>query len=82
MKVQILGTGCSKCKKLFEQVEKAVAQAGVVAQMEKVEEIREIMKFGVPMTPALAVNGEVKSAGRIPETKEIVTWLMDAAAKE
>lgn len=82
MKIQVLGTGCSKCKKLFEQAEKAVIQAGVQAQMEKVENFQEIMKFGVPMTPALVVNGEVKSAGKIPETAEIVTWLMNAAAKE
>jgi small redox-active disulfide protein 2 len=82
MKIQILGTGCSRCKKLFEQAEKAVVQAGVKTQMEKVENIQDIMKFGVPMTPALVVNGEVKSAGKIPETAEIVTWLMNAAAKE
>jgi small redox-active disulfide protein 2 len=82
MKIQILGTGCSMCKKLFEQAEKAVSQAGIQAKMEKVEKMQEIMKFGVPMTPALVVNGEVKSAGKIPETAEIVTWLMNAAAKE
>ncbi len=82
MKVQVLGPGCSRCKQLHAQVQKAVLQAGVQAQVEKVEQMQEIMKFGVPMTPALVVNGEVKSAGKIPETSEIVTWLMNAAAKE
>jgi small redox-active disulfide protein 2 len=82
MKVQILGPGCAKCKKLYEETQKAVSQAGVEARLEKIEQFDQIMKFGVPMTPALVVNGEVKSAGRIPETSEIVTWLINAAAKE
>jgi small redox-active disulfide protein 2 len=82
MKIQILGPGCMNCKKLYEQAQKAVAQAGVTAELEKIEKFEEIMKFGVPMTPALLVNGEVKSAGKIPDVAQIVTWLMDAAAKE
>ena len=81
MKVQVLGTGCQKCKKLYAEAEKAVASSGVTADVEKVEKIDDIMKFGVMMTPALVVDGEVKSSGRIPQVPEIVAWLTTAAAK-
>jgi small redox-active disulfide protein 2 len=82
MKIQVLGTGCAKCKKLYAEAEKAVAASGLPAQLEKVEKIDEIMAFGVMMTPALVVDGEVKSSGRIPAVSEIVSWLTTAAAKE
>lgn len=82
MKVQVLGTGCAKCKKLYAETEKAVAAAGVAAQLEKVEKIDDIMAFGVMMTPALVVDGEVKSTGRIPPATEIASWMTAAAAKE
>ena len=75
MKVQILGTGCPKCRKLAEVAEAAVAEAGVDAEVVKVTDINEIMEFNVMMTPALAVDGEVKSAGRIPKPDEIKGWL-------
>lgn len=82
MKIQILGTGCAKCKKLYAEAEKAVAASGLPAQLEKVEKIDEIMAYGVMMTPALVVDGEVKSSGRIPAVSEIASWLTTAAAKE
>lgn len=82
MKVQILGTGCAKCKKLYAETEKAVNSASVPAQLEKVEKIDEILAFGVMMTPALVVDGEVKSSGRIPTVAEIASWLTTAHAKE
>ncbi len=82
MKVIVLGTGCAKCKKLYAEAEKALSAAGVRAQLEKVEKIDEIMEFGVMMTPALVVNGEVKATGRIPPASEIASWLTTAAAKE
>lgn len=81
MNVKVLGTGCAKCKKLYAEAEKAVAQSGVAATLEKVEKIDEIMKFGVMVTPALVVDGEVKCSGRIPGATEITTWLTSAAAK-
>lgn len=81
MKVQVLGTGCPKCKKLYAEAEKAVASSGVAADLEKVEKIDDIMKFGVMMTPALVVAGEVKCSGRIPPQSELVSWLTTAAAK-
>ena len=70
-KLQILGTGCPKCKKLAEATEQAAKDLGIEFEMEKVTEVKDIMKFGVMMTPALAVDGEVKVAGRIPSADEI-----------
>jgi small redox-active disulfide protein 2 len=81
MNVKVLGTGCAKCKKLYAEAEKAIAQAGLQASLEKVEKIDEIMKYGVMTTPALVVDGEVKCSGRIPPSTEIVSWIA-AAAKE
>ncbi len=82
MKIQVLGTGCPKCKKLYAEAEKAIEASGVPAALEKVEKIDEIMAYGVMMTPALVVDGEVKSSGRIPTVSEIASWLTTAAAKE
>jgi small redox-active disulfide protein 2 len=82
MKIKILGTGCPKCKKLYAEAEKAVAASGTPAELEKVEKIDEIMKYGVMMTPALVVDEEVKASGRIPQAAEIVSWITTAAAKE
>jgi len=75
-KIQILGTGCPKCRKLAEVAEQAAKQAGMEYELEKVTEINEIMEFGVMITPALVVDGEVKVTGRIPGVAEIVSMLM------
>ena len=71
MKVQILGTGCPKCKKLAEHAESAVRELGVDAEVVKITDINEIVSFGVMATPALAVDGEVKVSGRLASVKEI-----------
>lgn len=71
MKIQILGTGCPKCKLLFANTEEAVKALGMEAQIEKVEKITEIMAFGVMTTPALVVDGAVKSAGKVLRAEEI-----------
>jgi small redox-active disulfide protein 2 len=81
MQIKVLGTGCAKCKLLYGEAEKAVAASGISVDLSKVERIDEIMKFGVMMTPALVVDGEVKVSGRIPKSAEIVSWIMTAAAK-
>lgn len=81
MKIKVLGTGCPKCKKLYAEAEKAVASSGVAADIEKVEKIEDIMKYGVMMTPALVIDEEVKASGRIAPASEIVTWITTAAAK-
>jgi small redox-active disulfide protein 2 len=75
MKIQILGTGCPKCKKLAENTEAAVKALGLDAEIVKVTDINEIMKFGVMMTPALAVDGEVKSVGKLLTPEQIQACL-------
>ena len=74
-KLQILGTGCPKCTKLAENAEAAATSLGIDYEIEKVTEISEIMKFGVMMTPALAVDGEVKVVGKVPSPQDIETML-------
>jgi small redox-active disulfide protein 2 len=71
MKIQILGIGCPKCKQLTQHAEEAVKALGLAAEIEKVTQISEIMKFGVMMTPALAVDGTVKSVGKLLSVEEI-----------
>ncbi len=75
MEIKILGTGCAKCHKLYEETKNAVAQTGVDANVEKVEDLDKIASYGVFMTPALVVDGEVKSSGKIPKTTQIIEWL-------
>jgi small redox-active disulfide protein 2 len=82
MEIKVLGTGCPKCKKLYAEAEQAIAHAHMPVTLTKVEKLDEIMNYGVMMTPALVVAGEVKCSGRIPKAAEIVTWIMTAAAKE
>ncbi len=69
--IQVLGTGCPKCEKLKKNAEEAVRQAGIEATVEKVTDINVITGFGVMMTPALAIDGEVKLVGRVPSPDEI-----------
>ena len=70
-KVLILGTGCPKCKKLMEQTQTAAKELGLDCQIKKVTNLPDIMSFGVMMTPALVVEGQVKSAGKVPDVEEI-----------
>ena len=74
-KIQILGTGCPKCKKLTENAEAAAQEAGIGFEIEKVTDINEIMKFGVMVTPALAIDGEVKIVGKVASPDDIKTML-------
>ena len=75
MKIQVLGTGCAKCKQLMANAQAAVAAAGVAATVEKVEEIREIARLGVMTTPALVVDGKVCSTGKVLSAAEIEVLL-------
>jgi small redox-active disulfide protein 2 len=75
MKIQILGTGCPKCKKLTDNAEKAALELGIEHEIEKVTNINDIMAFGVMMTPALAIDGELKLVGRVPGVEELKTVL-------
>ncbi len=71
MRIQVLGTGCAKCKQLTANAEKAVAELRLGVAVEKVEDLREIMKFGVMTTPALAVDGKVRSAGKVLGSEDL-----------
>ncbi len=71
MTIQVLGTGCSKCKQLTANAEQAVADLGLDATIEKVTELHDIMEAGVMMTPALAIDGEVKAAGKVLSVDQI-----------
>ena len=75
LKLQILGTGCPKCRKLAENAEAAAKAAGIEYELEKVTDINEIMKFGVMITPALAVDGVVKVVGKVPDPEAIKALL-------
>ena len=77
MKIQILGTGCPKCKKTYENVEQAVKDLGISAEVERVEDLKAIMGFGVMITPALAVDGQVKVAGKVPAVDEIKRFIAE-----
>ncbi len=70
-KIQILGTGCPKCKKLSENAEAAAKELGIECEIEKITDINEILKFGVMMTPALVVDGDVKSVGKVMSVDDI-----------
>jgi len=70
-KIQILGTGCPKCKKLTELAETAAKELGIEYEIEKVTKISDIMKFGVMSTPGLVVDGQVKVAGRVPTVEQL-----------
>ncbi|MCL5105588.1 MAG: thioredoxin family protein [Armatimonadetes bacterium] len=70
-KIQILGTGCPKCNKLSEVAKEAAESLGIDYEFEKVSDIQQIMRFGVMVTPALVVDGEVKVAGKVPSIQEI-----------
>lgn len=74
-KLQILGTGCPKCKKLAEITEQTAKASGIEYELSKVTDINEIMKFNIMSTPALAVDGVVKVTGRIPKSDELKTMI-------
>lgn len=75
MKIEVLGTGCAKCKTLYENVKKAVEESGKSAEVLKIEDIPTIMKYGVMSTPALVVDGQVKFSGKVASVTDIVSML-------
>ncbi len=75
MNIKILGIGCAKCQQVEKLAREAVAEAGVVAVVEHVTDFRQIAGYGVFSTPAVVVDGEVKSVGKIPKKEEIRAWL-------
>ena len=75
MEIKVLGPGCLKCEQTEKNVKEAVQESGVDAKIEKVTDVLEIAKYGVFGTPAVVVDGEVKSVGKIPDKDEILTWI-------
>ncbi|MDP2790775.1 MAG: thioredoxin family protein [Rectinemataceae bacterium] len=75
MKIQILGSGCAKCKLLEQHAREAVAELGLPAEIEKVSDIEAIVEMGVMMTPALAIDGVVKSVGRVLTKEQVASYL-------
>ncbi len=75
MDIKVLGPGCGRCELTAKNVKEAVAEAGVDANIEKVTDVMKIAKYGVFGTPAVVIDGEVKSVGKIPEKEEIKEWL-------
>ncbi|UCF78805.1 MAG: TM0996/MTH895 family glutaredoxin-like protein [Candidatus Eiseniibacteriota bacterium] len=74
-KIQILGTGCPKCNQLEQNARKAVDQSGAEYEVEKISDLKEIMKFGVMITPTLAIDGQVKASGKVLSVEEILRLL-------
>ncbi len=74
-KLQVLGTGCPKCKKLAENAEMAAKEMGIEYNLVKVTDLAEIMKFGVMSTPALAVDGQIKVVGKVPDVADLKKML-------
>ncbi len=77
-KIQILGTGCPKCKKLAETAEQAAKELGIDYEIEKVTDINEILSFGVMMTPALVIDGQVKISGKVPSISDLKQLIQKA----
>ena len=77
IKIEILGTGCAKCKRLFANAEQAVKDLKITAEVVKVEDLAEIVGRGVMLPPALFINGEVRAEGRIPDVNEIKQMLTE-----
>jgi len=75
MRIEILGMGCPKCKKLYENAQSAVKELNAQVEVVKVEDIQKITDYGLMTTPAIAIDGEVKAAGRIPAPDEIKKWI-------
>jgi len=75
MKIEILGTGCPKCKKLNELTKEVIQELGVSAEIKKITNINDIIDYGVMVTPAIVIDGDVKIAGKIPGKQEITDWI-------
>ena len=75
MKIEVLGMGCANCNKLYQNAVEAVKRSGKEIEVTKVEDIQKIMAYGVLSTPALVIDGVVKTAGKLPKAEEIKEWI-------
>ena len=81
MEIKVLGVGCAKCQKLYDAAKAVLEREGIEAELVKVEQLDEIMKHGVMITPGLIIDGELKSTGKVPRDKQLVEWIRAAAAR-
>ncbi len=81
MEIEVLGTGCAKCRKLLAEAQQAAQRSGKAVSVVKVEDVQAIMAHGVRQTPALVVDGQVRSTGRVPGADEIAAWIAQAAER-
>ena len=77
MVIKVLGTGCPKCRKVYANAQRAIADLKIAAELETVETIDEILRHGVMMTPAVVINGRVRASGRIVRVEELKKWLQE-----
>ncbi len=82
MEIKVLGSGCANCKRLEALAREVVGELGVPAEIEKVTDFKQIMSYGILATPGLVIDGEVKSAGRIPNKAELSSWITSARAAQ
>jgi len=75
MEIKVLGPGCAKCQETERQVKEAVSEAGVDVTVEKVTDVMEIATYGVFVTPAVVIDGEIKSVGKVPKKQDVLSWL-------
>lgn len=75
MKIEVFGSGCCKCTELYDIVNDVISRAGIGAEIIKVSDLKEIVSRGIMRTPALAINGKVVCAGRIPKPEEVKGWI-------
>ena len=80
MKIEVLGPGCMKCNKQYEEARQAIAECGLDVELVKVERIDRIMTYGVMITPALVIDGQVKCSGKVAKAEEIVRWITGGPA--
>lgn len=78
MEIKILGPGCLKCGEVEKRVKSALAELAIVADCEKVTDIKKMMSYGILATPGLVINGKIKSSGRIPRVEDIKAWIQEA----
>lgn len=79
MDIKVLGTGCANCKNTIALIDQVAKDKGITVKMEKVEELRDIMGYGVMSTPGVVINGKVVHAGGVPSRDKIAQWLTAAA---
>ena len=75
MQIKIFGTGCKKCNELMKEVKNVVAEMGIGAEVEKIEDMKKLVEAGIMLTPGLMINGKLKVTGRVPNKKDIIKYI-------